>query len=168
MTTATMTIETLFVAAKASGRKLLVPYITGGYPGWVDAVRAAAASGADAIEIGIPFSDPVMDGPVIQQASQAALDAGATPPAILDAAAGLEVEVPVAAMTYYNIVHHDGHRRFAGRLVAAGVAGCIVADLPLEEAEPWTRAADDAGIETILLAAPTASDERLARIVALA
>ena len=161
-------MKTPFAAAKASGRKLLVPYITGGYPGWVDAVRAAAASGADAIEIGIPFSDPVMDGPVIQRASQAALDAGATPPAILDEAAGLDVEIPVAAMTYYNIVHHDGHRRFAGRLVAAGVAGCIVADLPLEEAEPWTRAADDAGIETILLAAPTASDERLARIVARA
>ncbi len=93
-------------------------------------MRAAAASGADAIEIGIPFSDPVMDGPVIQRASQAALDAGATPPAILDAAAGLDVEIPLAAMTYYNIVHHDGHRRFAGRLVAAGVAGCIVPDLP--------------------------------------
>ena len=158
-------IETRFAAAKASGHKLLVPYITGGYPGWVDAVRAAAASGADAVEIGIPFSDPVMDGPIIQQASQAALDAGATPPAILDAASRLEVDIPLAAMTYYNIVHHDGHRRFAGRLVAAGVAGCIVPDLPLEEAEPWTWAADDAGIETIMLAAPTASDERLARIV---
>ena len=74
----------------------------------------------------------------------------------------LDVEIPLAAMTYYNIVHHDGHRRFAGRLVSAGVRGCIVPDLPLEEAEPWTRAADDAGIETIMLAAPTASDERLA------
>ena len=159
------TIETTFAAAKASGRKLLVPYITGGYPGWADALRAAAASGADAVEIGIPFSDPVMDGPVIQQASQAALDAGATPPAILDAAAQLDVGIPLVAMTYYNVIHHDGHRRFAGRLVAAGVEGCIVPDLPLEEADPWTRAADDAGIETIMLAAPTASDERLARIV---
>ena len=94
-----------------------MPYITGGYPGWEDAVRAAAANGADAIEIGIPFSDPVMDGPVIQQASQAALDAGATPPAILDAAAKLDVGIPLAVMTYYNLVHHDGHQRFAGRLV---------------------------------------------------
>jgi tryptophan synthase alpha chain len=163
---AELTIEAPFATAKATGRKLLVPYITGGYPGWVDAVRAAAASGADAVEIGIPFSDPVMDGPVIQQASQAALESGATPPAILDAAAGLDVGIPLAAMTYYNIVHHDGHRRFAGRLVTAGLAGCIIPDLPLEESEPWTRAADDAGIETIMLAAPTASDERLARIVA--
>lgn len=162
------TIEQRFVAAKQDGRKLLVPYITGGYPGWADAVRAAAAAGADAIELGIPFSDPVIDGPVIQQASQAALDRGATPPAILDAAATLDVEIPLAVMTYYNVVHHDGHRRFAGRLVAAGVAGCIVPDLPLEESEPWTRAADDAGVETIMLAAPTASDERLRRVVARA
>jgi tryptophan synthase alpha chain len=160
-----ITFERRFSAAKAEGRKLLVPYVTGGYPGWVDAVRAAAAAGADAIELGIPFSDPVIDGPVIQRASQAALDAGATPQAILDEAAGLDVGIPLAAMTYYNVVHHDGHRRFAGRLVKAGVSGCIVPDLPLEESEPWTRAADDAGVETIMLAAPTASDERLTRIV---
>jgi tryptophan synthase alpha chain len=160
-----LTIEERFADAKANGHKLLVPYITGGHPGWVDAVRAAAAAGADALEIGIPFSDPVMDGPVIQRASQAALDSGATPLTVLDEAATLDVGIPLVAMTYYNIVHHDGHRRFAGRLVAAGVCGCIVPDLPLEESEPWTRAADDAGIETIMLAAPTASDERLQRVV---
>jgi tryptophan synthase alpha chain len=107
-----------------------------------------------------------MDGPLIQEASQVALDAGATPPAILDTAAGLDVGIPIGAMTYYNIVHHDGHRRFAGRLVAAGLSGCIVPDLPLEESEPWTRAADDAGVATIMLAAPTASDDRLERIAA--
>jgi tryptophan synthase alpha chain len=157
-------IEQQFVVARERGHKLLVPYITGGHPGWIEAVRAAAAAGADAVEIGIPFSDPVIDGPVIQRASQAALAAGATPPAILDEAATLDIGIPLVAMTYYNIVHHDGHRRFAGRLVAAGVCGCIVPDLPLEESEPWTRAADDAGIETIMLAAPTASDERLGRV----
>src|SRR6478752_220770 len=122
-------MEEHFRAARAEGRKLLVPYITGGYPGWEDAVRAAAANGADGVEVGIPFSDPVMDGPVIQQASQAALDAGATPLSILDAVATLDVTIPLAVMTYYNIVHHDGHRRFAGRLVLAGVSGCIVPDL---------------------------------------
>jgi tryptophan synthase alpha chain len=159
-------IEEHFRAARADGRKLLVPYITGGYPGWEDAIRAAAANGADGIEIGIPFSDPVMDGPVIQQASQAALEAGVTPPAVLDAAAKLEVGIPLAVMTYYNLVHHDGHRRFAGRLVSAGIDGCILPDLPLEEAGPWCAAADDAGVETVMLAAPTAPDERLPRIVA--
>lgn len=160
-----ITFAERFPAAKAAGHKILVPYITGGYPGWADCVRAAAANGADAIEIGVPFSDPVIDGPVIQQASLVALNAGAIPPAILDEAATLDIGIPTTVMTYYNIVHHDGHRRFAGRLVAAGVSGCIVPDLPLEESEPWTRAADDAGVETIMLAAPTASDERLVRVV---
>ena len=159
-------MEEQFRAARASGRKLLVPYVTGGYPGWEDAIRAAAAAGADGLEIGIPFSDPVMDGPVIQQASQAALEGGATPPAILDAAAKLDVGIPLAVMTYYNLVHHDGHRRFAGRLVAAGIDACILPDLPLEESGPWCEAADDAGVETVMLAAPTAPDDRLPRIAA--
>jgi tryptophan synthase alpha chain len=161
-------MEERFRAARADGRKLLVPYITGGYPGWEDAIRAAAANGADGIEIGIPFSDPVMDGPVIQQASQAALDGGVTPPAVLDAAAKLEVDIPLSVMTYYNLVHHDGHRRFAGRLVAAGIDACILPDLPLEEAGPWCAAADEAGVETVMLAAPTAPDDRLPRIAARA
>jgi tryptophan synthase alpha chain len=161
-------MEDRFRAARAAGRKLLVPYLTGGYPGWEDAVRAAVIAGADGIEIGIPFSDPVMDGPVIQRASQAALDAGATPPAVLDAAAGLQVDVPLAVMTYYNLVHHDGHERFAGRLVAAGIDACILPDLPLEEAGPWCTAADAAGVETVLLAAPTTPDGRLPLIAARA
>ena len=155
-------------AKRDSGRKLLVPYITGGYPGWDDAIRAAAANGADAVEIGIPFSDPVMDGPVIQQASQAALDAGVTPLSVLEAVPDLDVGIPLVVMTYYNLVHHDGHRRFAHRLVVAGIAGCILPDLPLEESEPWCRAADHEGVETVMLAAPTAPDERLPRIAARA
>ena len=129
-------LEDEFRAKRAAGRKLLVPYITGGYPGWQDAIRAAAANGADAVEIGVPFSDPVMDGPVIQQASQAALERGATPASVLDAVPDLDVEIPLLVMTYYNLVHHDGHRRFAHRLVEAGIAGCILPDLPLEESEP--------------------------------
>jgi tryptophan synthase alpha chain len=159
-------LEAEFRAKRDAGHKLLVPYITGGYPGWQDAIRAAAASGADAVEIGVPFSDPVMDGPVIQQASQVALLAGATPPAILDEVPALDVSIPLIVMTYYNLVHHDGHRRFANRLVRAGVDGCILPDLPLEESEPWTRAADHEGVETIMLAAPTAPDSRLPLIAA--
>jgi tryptophan synthase alpha chain len=161
-------LEATLRAKRAAGRKLLVPYVTGGYPGWEDAIRAAAANGADAIEIGIPFSDPVMDGPVIQQASQAALDAGTTPGSVLERVPDLDIEIPLLVMTYYNLVHHDGHRRFAHRLVEAGVAGCILPDLPLEESEPWCRAADHEGVETVMLVAPTAPEERLPRIAARA
>ncbi len=161
-------LATTLRARRDAGHKLLVPYITGGYPGWQDAIRACAANGADAVEIGIPFSDPVMDGPVIQRASQAALDAGATPQSILEEVPRLDVEIPLVVMTYYNVVHHEGSVRFAERLAAAGVTGCILPDLPLEESAEWCEAADDAGVATIMLAAPTAPDERLPLITARA
>jgi tryptophan synthase alpha chain len=161
-------MEDEFRVKREAGRKLLVPYITGGYPGWQDAIRACAANGADAVEIGIPFSDPVMDGPVIQQASQAALDAGITPAAILDEVPDLDVDIPLAVMTYYNLVHHPGPERFAADLERAGISGAILPDLPLEESAPWCTAADAHGIETIMLAAPTAPDERLPRVAARA
>ncbi|MEP7203623.1 MAG: tryptophan synthase subunit alpha [Ilumatobacteraceae bacterium] len=161
-------LETAMRSQRAAGRKLLVPYMTGGLPGWQDAVRAIAAAGADAIEIGLPFSDPVMDGPVIQQASQMALEAGATPVSILDEARSLDVGIPLAVMTYYNTVHHAGHERFAHQLLAAGIVAALVPDLPLEESGPWCAAADEAGIETVMFAAPTAPDERLPRIAARA
>lgn len=157
-------LEESLRAKRAAGRKLLVPYITGGLDGWTHALRAAVAAGADAIEIGIPFSDPVMDGPVIQEASQRALDAGATPTSVLHEAADLDVEVPLVVMTYYNLAFHAGHERFAASLKRAGIVGCILPDLPLEEAGPWCAAADAEGVETVLLAAPTAPDERLPRI----
>lgn len=161
-------MESTFRAARAAGRKLLVPYITGGVPGWQAAVRAAAANGADGLEIGLPFSDPVMDGPVIQQASQIALDAGATPMSIIDEVRDLDVGIPLSVMTYYNIVYRAGHERFAERLVAAGITACLLPDLPLEEMGPWCVAADAAGVETVTFAAPTAPDDRLPRICARA
>jgi tryptophan synthase alpha chain len=153
---------------RESGHKLLVPYITGGLSGWQDAVRAAAANGADAIEIGLPFSDPVMDGPMIQVASLRALESGATPVSILDEARTLDVDIPLTVMTYYNTVFRMGHERFAERLVGSGIDGAIVPDLPLEESGEWCEAADAAGVETVMLAAPTAPDERLPRICARA
>jgi tryptophan synthase alpha chain len=160
-------LESRLRAARDAGRKLLVPYVTGGFPDWERAVEACAASGADAIEVGIPFSDPVIDGPTVQAASERALAAGATPQGIVGALAGLDTGgVPLVVMTYYNTVHRYGHERFARSLAAAGVAGAIVPDRPLEEVGPWAAAADDAGVETVLLAAPTGSDERLARICA--
>lgn len=161
-----MGLESHLRGCKEAGRKILVPYITGGYPGWQDAIRACAANGADAVEIGIPFSDPVMDGPVIQQASQAALEAGTTPQSVLEEVPRLDADIPLAVMTYFNVVHHDGAHRFAERLAAAGVTGCILPDLPLEESGDWCEAADTAGVATVMLAAPTAPDDRLPRIVA--
>jgi tryptophan synthase alpha chain len=133
--------------------------------GWTDAVRAAAANGADAIEIGIPFSDPVMDGPMIQLASEQALERGATPLSILQELRNIDIDVPLAVMCYYNTVHSAGNERFSHSLAEAGVCAAIVPDLPLEEATDWCVAADDAGIETVMLAAPTAPEERLPRIL---
>ena len=152
-------------AKRDAGRKLLVPYVTGGLKGWTDAIRAAAANGADVIEIGLPFSDPVMDGPIIQEASQRALDDGATPISILEGVRTLDVDVPLVVMCYYNTVHHAGNERFANSLREAGVCAAIVPDLPLEESGLWCAAADTSGVETVMLAAPTAPDERLPRII---
>jgi tryptophan synthase alpha chain len=161
------TLETALRASRDAGRKLLVPYVTGGLgDDWADIVRAVADAGADAIEIGVPFSDPVMDGPVIQEASELALRSGATPVTIFDELRTIDAGVPIAVMTYYNLAFHMGHERFAQSLAAAGVSAAILPDLPLEEVGPWATAADSAGVETVLLAAPTAPDERLPRVVA--
>lgn len=153
-------------ARRAAGGKCLVPYLTGGLGDWVATLGAAAAAGADGIEVGIPFSDPVMDGPVIQEASDRALRAGATPPGLLDELAGADVGVPLAVMTYVNLVFRFGYERFARSLLRSGVSGAILPDLPLEEAGEWCEVADAAGVETVMLAAPTADDERLARVAA--
>ncbi|MDQ3756601.1 MAG: tryptophan synthase subunit alpha [Actinomycetota bacterium] len=162
-------LESRLRERRDGGSKLLVPYVTGGLTDrWLDVLRALAAAGADAIEVGIPFSDPVMDGPTIQEASQRALDLGATPGGILAALKDVEVGVPLVAMTYYNVVFRTGHRRFARSLADNGVCGAIVPDIPLEELGEWSRAADDAGVETVLLAAPVTPDDRLAEIAARA
>jgi tryptophan synthase alpha chain len=154
-------LEEQFRRLQASGRKILVPYVTGYVPGWVDAVRVAVANGADAVEVGLPFSDPVMDGPVIQRASAIALQRGATTRAIFDEIRNLDVEVPLIVMCYYNTVFRAGHERFASMAREAGVSGVIVPDLPLEESAEWCRSADASGVATVMLAAPTAPDERL-------
>ena len=160
-----MSLESSLRAARDAGRKLLVPYLTGGLSAdWLEVLRAVADAGADAVEIGIPFSDPAMDGPTIQEASTAALARGATPVSILDDLRGVDAGVPLAAMTYYNLVARNGEARFAGELAGAGISGAILPDLPLEESASWERAAAAAGIETVLLAAPVTPDDRLARI----
>jgi len=150
---------------RAGGHKLLVPYVTGGLGReWCDVVRAVVHAGADAVEIGIPFSDPIMDGRTIQEASQRALDLGATPIGVIDALADIDVPVPLIVMTYYNLMARLGHTRAAQVLQGAGVTGAIIPDLPLDELNGWGDAADLADVATVLLAAPTTPDDRLAAI----
>ena len=160
-----MNLETHLRSRRSLGKSLLIPYVTGGLgEPWLQIVRAVAAAGADAVEIGIPFSDPIMDGKTIQEASQRALDLGATFPSIVAQAATLDIDIPIVVMSYYNPLHHAGHVRSASMLADAGIDGAIIPDLPLDEIGPWADAADDAGVETVLLAAPTTPDDRLGRI----
>jgi tryptophan synthase alpha chain len=159
-------LEQTLRAARGGGRRLLVPYITGGLTDdWLDVLRAIADAGADAIEIGLPFSDPAMDGPTVQEASTVALQRGATPLSILDDLRDVDAGVPLVAMTYYNLVARNGEDRFAGQLSAAGICAAIVPDIPLEESGPWESVAAANGIETVLLVAPVTPDDRLQRIV---
>jgi tryptophan synthase alpha chain len=162
-------LERVLRAQRDKGRKLLVPYVTGGYDDdWLDVVRAVAAAGADAIEVGLPFSDPVMDGPVIQEASVRALERGTTPAGIIAALANADVGIPIAVMSYVNPIAHLGYRRAAMSLAASNIAGAIVPDLPLDEADEWREEAAAAGVDAVQLVAPTTPDERMRRICAAA
>jgi tryptophan synthase alpha chain len=148
-----------------AGGHAFVPYATGGLPGVTpEFLELLAGAGADAIEVGVPFSDPVMDGPVIQEASRRALEAGATLGAVLDLVAEAHVEVPVAVMTYLNPILAMGMEEFLGRAAGAGVSALIVPDLPIDEAEEWCGEAAEHRIETVFLAAPGTSSERLALV----
>jgi tryptophan synthase alpha chain len=122
---------------------------------------AMADRGADAIEVGLPFSDPMMDGPTIQEASRLALERGTNTGTVLAELRGLDVPVPLVVMTYCNLVFRAGTKRFAAELAAAGVTGAIVPDLPLEESEEWEADAAAEGVETVLLAAPVTPAARL-------
>ena len=159
-------LESHLRGQRDAGRKLLVPYLTGGLPGWLDHVRAAVDAGADCVEVGIPFSDPVMDGPTIQEASERALRAGATPASILDDLREVEIGVPVVVMTYVNLIYRMGARRAAAELQSAGVSGAILPDLPLEEQGIWRAAADEACVATVQLASPIGTDDRLRELTA--
>jgi tryptophan synthase alpha chain len=146
-------------------RPLLAPYVTGGIrPDWTDYLHEYARNGADAIEIGLPFSDPILDGPTIQEASDAALRRGVTVRGLLDEIAAVDVDVPLIAMTYYNLVVRRGAIEFCRDLAAAGIRGLIVPDLPVDESASLSAAAVAAGIDLVLLAAPTTPADRLAEI----
>ena len=135
--------------------------------GAIQAATAMAESGCDVLEIGLPYSDPLMDGPVIQEATHRALAAGTRVTDVLrtvEAVAG--TGVPLLVMTYWNPVDHYGVASFAADLAAAGGAGLITPDLPPEEAAGWLSAADEHGLDRVFLVAPSSSDERIERITA--
>jgi tryptophan synthase alpha chain len=161
-------LETHLRARRGQGASLLVPYLTAGITAdWLDHARAFADAGADAIEIGLPFSDPMLDGPAIQQASQQALDRGMTPLAAIDQLAGLDLGIPLVAMTYTNVVLRPGREEFCGRLAGSGVAGLIVVDTPHDEVEPLGQAAGRHGIELVMMVAPSTSPARIQQIAGL-
>jgi tryptophan synthase alpha chain len=147
----------------------LVPYLMGGHPDartTREIGRRLAGSGVAAIELGVPYSDPLADGPVIQRAGQRALEAGATVDVCLELAADIadEQAAPVVLMTYMNPVLAHGTQRFARDAAQAGVAGVIVPDLPVEESEALAGSMTGAGLETVFLVAPTSTDERIAAV----
>jgi tryptophan synthase alpha chain len=155
-------LEVTLRAQRENGRKALVPYfVAGATTDWVRHVEAAALGGADAIEIGIPFSDPMMDGVVIQQAGLRALEAGTTFESIGRDLASIDTDVPLIAMTYYNIFLHYGLARSAGRLHEFGLSGAIVPDLSLEESDEWTQSCAEHDIATIFLVAPSTPVDRI-------
>jgi tryptophan synthase alpha chain len=158
-------LEEALLARRDRGGRAFVPYVTGGYPG-VDAglLRRLAAEGADAIEVGIPFSDPVMDGGVIQQASAEALRAGVRPGDVLRSIEEAALDVPVVLMTYANPVFRRGLEGFLGDAADAGVAGLIVPDLPVDESADLEEAAAARKVDAVLLAAPGTSGARLEEI----
>ncbi|HEY2670352.1 MAG TPA: tryptophan synthase subunit alpha [Rugosimonospora sp.] len=158
-------LETRLRTRRDGGRALLMPYLTGGITAdWVDYLRAFADAGADAIEVGLPFSDPTLDGATIQEASHLALARGARAHDILAGLAGVDLDVPLVASTYDNLVVHDGPQPFCDALRQAGVDGLIVADLPLEEAGEVEEAASAAGVDLALLASPATPQARLVEI----
>ncbi|MFG1947238.1 tryptophan synthase subunit alpha [Nonomuraea sp. NPDC048826] len=159
-------VERHLRARRDAGRGLLMPYVTAGItPGWTDYLRAFADAGADAIEVGLPFSDPTLDGVTIQRASAAALARGASTRRVLADLSGLpDLGVPLVASTYYNLVLHDGPEAFCAALRRAGAGGLIVPDLPVHEADELAAAAAPAGIDLALLASPATPRPRLAEI----
>jgi tryptophan synthase alpha chain len=153
-----------------NGRKLLVPYVMGGVPDAAafPSVLAAVAEHADAVEIGLPFSDPLMDGPVIAAAGERVLRNGVGPLDALSLAGSVECAAPKLLMTYYNPIHKTGETEFCKLAAAAGAQGLIVPDLPLEESIGLRQAAADRGLAWIPLVAPTSSPERVESITATA
>lgn len=160
-----VSVEDVLRRASGEGRAALIGYLPVGFPdvpSSIEAMRAMVAGGADLVEIGIPYSDPLMDGPVIQHATEAALRAGArTADALTAAGAVREAGAPALVMTYWNLVDRYGVDRFAADLAAAGGAGLITPDLIPDEGAQWIGASDRYGLDRVFLVAPSSTDDRL-------
>lgn len=158
-------IQAAFDRAKAEDRAALIVYLTSCFPNReVSAAcfEAAVEAGADILEMGVPFSDPMMDGPTIQAANQQVLDAGVRVADHLELIRSLDhLDVPKVIMTYVTIADTRGYARFADECAEAGVAGVILPDLPVPEADTWRREAERAGLATVFLASSVSTDERL-------
>ena len=159
-----------FERLRREGRKAFVAFLTAGDPSLERTVEAAVEmdqSGVDVLELGVPFSDPLADGPVIQRSSERALRRGTTLGKVLEAVRRIRrrTELPLLLFSYYNPLLRRGLERLAGEAREAGIDGALVTDLPPEEADAWLEVARPAGLDTVFLAAPTSPDERL-RLVA--
>ena len=167
-------IAATFDALRTRGRKGLIPYITAGDPypdATVEIMLAMAKAGADVIELGVPFSDPMADGPVIQKASERALARHIGMPQVLSFARGFRAkndQTPLVLMGYANPIERYGSERFIADAKAAGVDGVLVVDYPPEEAEPFARSLQAHAIDPIFLLAPTSTDERMREVGRLA
>lgn len=163
-------IANSFAAAAREKRPAVIPFVTAGDPDLSFTARLIpqlAAAGADILELGVPYSDPLADGPTIQRASQRALQSGTTVSGVLEAVSGARQEglkVPIVLLVYYNCIYRRGEERFAQEAAAAGVDGLVVPDLPLEEAGSLRQHARGAGLDLIPLVAPTSTPERLALV----
>lgn len=169
-TTPALRVSAAFARARQEQRGLLIPYFMCGYPSASQsaaAIVAAAEAGADIIELGMPFSDPLADGPTIQHAGQRALENGMNMRGCIEIARQVTAQrsIPLLLMGYYNPLLAYGLERFCQDAAASGVCGLIIPDLPPEEAEPLQQAARDAGLTIIFLIPPTASDERIIHVV---
>jgi len=161
-------LEKTLRGIRDAGRKALVPYfVAGATADWVRHVEAAVLAGADAVEIGIPFSDPMLDGVVIQEASLRALEAGTTIDSLTAELSTIATSVPLIAMTYYNLLLHYGLVRVAGTLRASGISGAILPDLTVEESGPWRSAAEMADVATVFLVAPSTPGDRVALVTSV-
>lgn len=158
-----------FATAKAEGRAALVGYLPAGFPtvqGSIDAMKVMVENGCDIIEIGMPYSDPVMDGPTIQAAAQQALDNGMRTADVFRIVEEVAAGAPTLIMTYWNPVERYGVDKFAADLAAAGGAGLITPDITPDSGEEWIAAADANGLDKVFLVAPSSTDERIAMTTA--